>query len=424
MQKKNSVIFGITLTLVVILFGSMLFVNFGCAPPAPKIDTARQKAIDDSLKAVAQEKYMFELRKTWSTAYEYHKAKMYRNSLKPFWEVAEMDTISYLKDVWSKLVDVYFNLGVPDSAQIAAEKGLERYPDNLYLRRSLAHILTGREDIDQAIVNYVEVVKLDPKAVDDWKKLGSLYVRNDQIDEAINAYETVTNLNPNDQEANDILSKLYAQTGNEDAALARLETVRKQDPDNPKHMFNLGRQYFTREDYAKAEVEFRAYVTKMPDDKIAIEYLGSSLQNQEKYQEAINVFESLLKLEPTHKKALCEIGSCLKSLKKYKNAREYANRALAVDNQFGLAYIVRGEIYEACVEDCIAQRGNDRTTWDDKLVYQLAYDEYNKAMKDVAFRNIAERRISYVKQLIPTAEDRFMHKNDTRATGPCYSWIY
>jgi tetratricopeptide (TPR) repeat protein len=412
------------MTLLIGLSGSMLFVNLGCAPPPPKIDTARQKAIDDSLKTVAQEKYVFELSKKWSTGYEHHKAKMYRNALTPFWYVAESDTISRYKDVWNKLVDVYFNLGNPDSAQIAAEMGLQHYPDNLFLHRSLAHILTSREMIDAAIEHYAAVVNLDPKAIDDWKKLGGLYLRNDQVDDAINAYETVTEINPNDQEANDILSKLYAQTGNEDAALERLEKVRQQDPNNPKHMFNLGRQYFAREDFGKAEAEFRAYVTKMPDDKVAIEFLASSLQNQEKYQEAINVYESLIKLEPTHKKSMCEIASCLKALKKYKNARDYANKALAIDSQFGLAFIVRGEIYEACVEDCISNRGNDRTTWDDKLVYQLAYDEYSKALKDIAFRDITERRISYVKQLIPTAEDRFMHKSDTKATGPCYNWIY
>lgn len=424
MKKNSSIIFGITMMLLVVLFSTMLFVNFGCAPPAPKIDPVRQKAIDDSLNKVAQEKYMFELAKNWSTGYEYHKAKMYRNALKPFWKVAKLDTISRFKDVWNKLVDIYFNLGKPDSAQLVAEMGLEQYPDNLYLHRSLAHILTGREMVDEAIEHYVAVVNLDPEAVEDWKKLGGLYVRNDQIDDAINAYEMVSEINPNDQEANDVLSKLYAQTGDQDAALERLEKVRKQDPENPKHMFNLGRQYFTREFYSKAEAEFRAYVAKNPEDKVAIEFLGSSLQNQEKYQEAINVYQSLLKLDPNHKKSLCEIATCLKSLKKFRSARESANKALKIDPQYGLAYIVRGEIYEASVEDCIRKRSSTKTTWDDKLVYKLAYNEYKKAMNDPAFSDIAERRIGYVKQLIPTAEDRFMHKNDTKASGPCYNWIY
>jgi len=422
MQK--SIILLITLILLTLLAVSTLFINFSCAPPAPKIDAERQKAIDDSIRKAAEEKYKFELMKTWSTGFEYHKAKMYRNALAPFWKVAEMDTIQLFKTVWNKLVDCYFNMENPDSALIAAELGLQQYPDNLYLHRSVAHLYSGLGQTENAIEHYQEIVKLDPKAAEDWKKLGSLYLKEDLVDDAIVAYETVTELNPNDAESNDILSKLYAQTGNEEAALVRLEKLRQQEPDNPKHMFNLGRQYFIRQLYEKAEPEFREYVKYNPDDLVARDYLGASLQNQGKYQEAINVYNSIVEKDPNNKKSLCEIGSCLKFLNNFSQARSYANRAIKIDAEYGFGYIVRGETYEAAAEYCMDKAGRTSPNWDDKLVYELALKEYQLAERDPAFKDIASRKMSYVQQMIPTTEDRFMHRNETQAKDACYKWIY
>ena len=410
--------------LLVLLSLSLIIVNFACTPPSPQIDSAMEKAQQDSVRQVELKKYQFELAKNFSTGYEYYKNKMYRNAINPFLVVAEIDTINFRKDVWAKLADCYFKLDNPDSVQIVAEKGLEKYPDYLYLHRTVAHIYTGRDMIDEAISHYETVVEVDPKAADDWKKLGNLYVKNDDIDAAIDAFEHATELNAKDQESNDILSKLYAQTGNEDAALDRLKRVREQDPENPKHMFGLGKQYFSREMFAEAEPEFIAYLVKRPEDNIVREYLASSLQNQDKYAKAIEVYKSVLENDSNSKKSLCEIGSCLKNLNRFSEARNYTRKALAIDRSYGYAYIVRGEIYEMNVDYCMTKANRSLNNFDDKLIYRLAYDQFKKAAADPAFRDIAERKMSYVKPMIPTKEDAFLHSGVTKAKAACYRWIY
>ncbi len=422
MQNQKSIFWVailLSITLIVILLA-----NFGCVPPEPKIDPVRQKAIQDSIREASQKKYLFELDKTWSTGYEYHKSGMFRQAIKPFWRVAELDTIQRYKLVWSKLVDAYFKLGVVDSAELACAKGLEQYPDNTYLLRNMAHIQAGRDLNEEAIANYEKIVKLEPDALDDWKKLGSLRLKENLVDEAIRAYEKASELKSDDQESNEILTKLYAQTGNDDAALERLEKLRKQDPTNTKHMFNLGRQYFQREMWSNAEPEFREYLKSNPDDTYAAELLGASLQNQNKFEDAIKVYEDVLKRKPDNKKSYCEIASCLKSLKRYRQARENVRQALKIDANYGYAFLVLGEIYEAAAENCMSDNNRTAPSFDDKLVYQLAYDQFNKAAEDPASRSFAMRRIEYVKQMTPTKEDLFMNKGKTKARGTCYAWIY
>jgi len=61
--------------------------------------------------------------------------------------------------------------------------------------------------------------------------------------------------------------------------------------------------------------------------------------------------------------------------------------------------------------------------YNDKLVYEIALNNFERAKIDPAYRADAERKISYVQPVAPTADDKFMHKDEKEPTGDCYSWI-
>ena len=68
--------------------------------------------------------------------------------------------------------------------------------------------------------------------------------------------------------------------------------------------------------------------------------------------------------------------------------------------------------------------GKDVADFDDKLVYELAYKEYQKATKDLQFKDTATTRMNYIRDFIPKKEDLFFHKGQTKAKKDCYKWIY
>lgn len=422
MQKRNIRLirsFAAIFTLSII---SLLIISFGCVPPPEKpttLTSAQQKAYDDSLKGV----YDFELLKTWSTGYEYYKNKDYRSALKPFWKITEIDTIKKFRDVYSKLTEIYFKLENADSIQLVCEKGLEKYPDNIYLHRSLAHILAGRDLREEAISHYETIVKLDNNAINDYKKLGFLYLKQDDMDAAIENYEAASRIDPKDLESQDILSKLYEKVDPEEMVV-KLEEIIKLDPNNTEAIFKLGKTRFNRDEFSKAEKLFRDYIQKLPDDIYAMEYLGGALQNQDKYQEAINVYNTISQKEPEKKKVYCEMATCYKALNQFRKARSIADKALKLDPIYGLAFIVRGEIYEACVEHCMDKNKRSEAIFDDKVVNELAYKEYRKASKDLAYTDYAVKKQNWIRQFIPTKEDRFFNKGKTKAGAACYKWIY
>ncbi len=416
-------LFGSLLILAVLVIG--VFMNFNCAPTAqqarPMVDVARQKAIQDSIRKV----YEYELNKTWSTAFEHYKNKNYESAINPFWKVIELDTIERFKDQkYSLLSDSYIKLNKPDSAQIVLEMGVKKYPGNAYLHRTLAYFLDSRGQTEEAIQEYQKATEIDPSRPADWKALGNLYIKTNQVELATRAFEKVTELDPTDQDAQKVLSRLYKSTGDAEAAIKRMEEVKRLDPNNAENLFNLGREYFNLEDYNNAVLNLELMLKLKPNDPTAMEFLGNALQNRGDFRRAINVYNEILKLKPDHIKVMCDMATSYRELGQFSTARNYARQALGVDPKFGLARIVIGEIYESAAEKCYTARGKKMPEFDDKLIYDLAYQEYQKATQDPQFRELAERKMNYVNQSRPTKEDLFFHKGQTRPKDPCYDWIY
>lgn len=414
-------------SLVLILFfialaTSLVFI-FGCVPPAgkegPQINEARQKAVQDSLQRIYDRKMALYA----STGFEYYKNKMYRNCIKPLWKIVELDTAQRYKRTITYLSDAYIKLNNADSAQIALEIGTQKFPKNAYLHRNLGYIYGSRGMIEEAISEYEKALAINDTTASDWKQVANLYIRNDQQDEAINAYKKVVGLNPKDQEAQKTLSQLYKSTGDADAAIQGMEEVKKLDPQNVENLFSLGKEYFNIEDFDNAIVNFNALLNLKPGDISALSYLGASYSNSGQCNKAIAAYKKAIDIQPDNKKLHTDVATCYKELGKFSTARNYANKALRIDSKFGLANIVRGEIYEAAVEECMADRGKDAPEFDDKLVFELAYKEYKKATNDLQYKDMAAGKMRYVKDFIPKKEDRFFHKH-TQAKLNCYKWIY
>jgi len=108
------------------------------------------------------------------------------------------------------------------------------------------------------------------------------------------------------------------------------------------------------------------------------------------------------------------------------NARSSAIEALKYDNNFGKAYFVLGQIYEAAVEQC---RNSGSYKFQDKLVLGEAYRQYTNASKFKEYTNEAELKMQYLKDFLITIEDRFFNKDKKLPNGQyqiienCYKWI-
>ena len=377
------------------------------------------QAVEDSL---ARAKYQFELNKNWSFGFENYKNKQYADVPQYFWKVIEMDTTHKFTQVYGLLGQTFYQLNQPDSAQLVYEMGVKTFPDNADFRRNLAYLLAAREQTDLALAEYEKIVELQAATVDDYKRMANLYVRANQYDKAIKSYEEVLKLNPDDQETRNTLATLYKTTGNEEAALESMEMALAQNPNDTRIMFDLAQARFNRQEYEKAAELLERFNKQVTGDMFALELLGDARDHLGSYREALKTYEQITTAQPNNKKVLVKMSRCYRELADFPSARRFGTKALGVDSKYGAAFIAIGKVYEVCADKCVAKRG--KTEFDDKLVYKLAYENYEKALQDLESRTEARQLLNYLEPSIPKKEDIFMNKGKTKAEGPCYSWIY
>jgi tetratricopeptide (TPR) repeat protein len=324
--------------------------------------------------------------------------------------------------VFDFLGQAYLQLNQPDSAELVYALGIKIFPNDASLRRNLAQLLAARAQLDLALAEYERIIPFGAATEDDFRRMANLYVRNNQYEKAIAAYEKILALNPADAEVRKTLSTLYQATGKEDAALESLEKALTQNPNDTRIIFDLAQAYFNRQAYEKVIELLPRFNKLVPGDLLALELLGDAQVRLSHYRDALKTYEQIVAAKADDKTVLVKIANCHRELGEVSAARRFASKALVVDGKYGAAYMALGQIYETCADQCVAQK--DKTEFDDKLVYELAYFQYEKALQDLATRTEARQRLKFLEAAIPNKEDRFINKGKAKAAGPCYQWIY
>jgi tetratricopeptide (TPR) repeat protein len=431
-------------------FGIILIFLVAAAAPAQEKNGKKQKgaapkpAVQDSFARAA---YEIELNRNWSFGFQHYRNRQYAEVPRYFWKVVAMDTAQKspgsadhggastppdttkpaapsraFPQVFDFLGQAYLQLNKPDSAQLVYALGAKTLPNDAGLRRNLAQLLAARSQLDLALAEYERIIALGAATEDDYRRLANLHVRANHYDQAIAACEKILALNPNDAEIRQTLSALYKAAGREDAALESMEMALAKNPNDPRIIFDLAQAHFNRQQYEKVIDLLPRFNKLVPNDRFALELLGDAQVRLSDYRGALKTYEQIVAAKPDDKKVLVKIADCHRELGDFPAARRFANKALVADGKYGAAYMALGQVYEACADKCAAPKS--KTEYDDKLVYELAYFQYEKALQDLETRTAARQRLKFLEAAIPNKADRFMNKGKTKAAGPCYQWIY
>jgi tetratricopeptide (TPR) repeat protein len=406
---------------------------WGCAPPPPvktELTPEQKQAIADSL-AKAKE---IELAKKYSFAFENYKTARttenpqykelyYRAAIGYFWQVAELDT-SNKYNIYGKLADCYTQLDKGDSAVIVLELGLKKFPTDTYLNQSLGYIAKSRGEYDTALQRYLVALGNEPDNPDFLKTVGELYQKVGNVDKAIETYQKYLAVMPNDRSIQEKVTELYRVGRPPEEYLQELINFIKTNPEDIQKRFDLASFYMDNADNEKAIIQYQAILKIDPKNVEAMEKLAQADENLRKYQDAITTYDKILAIDPTRKNIFCSEALDYVELNDYAQARQKAERALALDRNYGRAWNVMGRIYMSNADDC--SRGRE-VNYFDKLTYLVAYGlfKHAKEVGDYDAQAEADRWINYLSgsELIPQKGDWFLHKADKRPQGDCYAWM-
>ncbi len=349
----------------------------------------------------------------------------YKDAIPYYWKVIVNDSLGTFKIAYSKLVDCYLHFNYSDSALIVITRGLQRFPNYTTLHYQAAQIQQTLGRPRCAIPHYEALIAAqpkDPKVLKNyWSVLAQLYFQvNDE--RAVDAQQKVVELDPKDVEAQTLLAHMMDAFGMN--SLEALEKAFLLDTTNVSNARLFGKAAFEANQYKKAIRAFRAIVVQDPKNVEAMSYIARSYEGLEQHRKAIREYKKILKVAPKSLNTLCSLADAYSRLNDFTTARSYVRKALNINSHYGLAYMVMGSIYENAVSYCSGKRGKPGYTYDDKLVFERAIAEYQKAVKrDPNVASSARNRIKMLEPFKRTQEEIFLHNNRQKLTDPCYKWI-
>ena len=365
-------------------------------------------------------------------AYSYYQNQNWQSTIKNYKKMLEYGCEEeYAPDIYSYYGRAYQQLAKTDpvyfdSALFVFQEGEKYLPDDIYLKKNIAYIYHVQGKIDLEIREYEKMIELQPEDLELYRSYVKLCFGQERYEDMLWGIEKILEINPDDQQAANDRLTVYGRLGKDITSVQKEQWER--NPSNVRYGLEYADALAEQLDYEKAIEVLKKVTTVDLRNKEAWDKLAELYKNLGKYKEAATAYEHINKnINSQDLDIIDNISKMYISLGDYESAYGWAKKAIAIGNS-ALAYKVRADVLFAAAEYHSAARSP--ISFEDKLVYKLAYDDYRKARQMGDFG--VQSRLDFLKEyLIPTREDWFMNRFD--GTGKersvykprlgCYSWI-
>ncbi|MEG3975720.1 tetratricopeptide repeat protein [Microcoleus sp. herbarium8] len=245
---------------------------------------------------------------------------------------------------WLKGLALY-QLKRDPEAIIAYTKSIEIQP-HPYAYNNRGLVYRDKGDNDNALKDYTEAIKLDPKNAVPYSNRGKVYLDKGDKDNAFKDFNEVIKLDPKDATAYSNRGKVYLDKGDKDNAFKDFNEVIKLDPKDATAYNNRGGVYHDKGDKDNALKDYTEAIKL--DPKLAFAYYNRGLVYYKKgdYDNAFKDFNEAIKLDPKNANAYHTRGAVYYKKGDNDNALKDFNEAIKLDPKDANSYLYRGFFYE------------------------------------------------------------------------------
>lgn len=269
-----------------------------------------------------------------------------------------------------------------------AKQLLAKEPRNIHAHYLLGQAYLQDNKPELALMEFKTVNQIADfsKAVpekDFREKIAALFEKYNQAEEALKEYLLLIKLEPHNGEYFFKAGTLFEARDKSDKALNYYRKAIQLDPRHPEAHFRLGFLLYRNKKPVEAKAELDAAVSSNPGNYKAYYYIGKLLKDGHDYIGALHSFEKAQR-DPEFKiKALVERGACYLNTQSYENAISELERAIKISNDPGAAETLFAKYFLANVYE--------KTRNVDKAV-DLWEQIYSKKS---SFRDVAEKLSQY-----------------------------
>ena len=258
----------------------------------------------------------------------------------------------------------------PTEVQAAAPAGYEFY------LKGRGYLLEYQkpENIDSAIKQFEEALKLSPNYAPAYAGLGEAYWRGyeadrgeEWLDKAEVNCKKALNADPKVAEGHTCLGNLYNDTGRYEKAVDEFNRALAIDKSIPQTFNGLGKAYTHLGKVAEAEQTYKQSIALWPQYWAVYNWLGQFYVGQARYDDAVPMFRKVNELRPDNQSGYTNLGGTLLLEGKYNEAIEALNRSIQLKpTMYAYSNLGTAYFYQRRYSDAIAAYEKARSL-DDNL---------------------------------------------------------
>jgi predicted O-linked N-acetylglucosamine transferase (SPINDLY family) len=219
-------------------------------------------------------------------------------------------------------------------------------PDCADAYYNLGLALNCQGNTEDAILNFLKVLKLNPNDGHALYNLGCLYRNQGQNEKAIDFFSRTLAIEPSHASAYNNLGIVLNEESRSEEALSCYKKALEIHPDAADVHLNLGCALRKLQRFEEAVESFNKALALEPDDAAAHYNLGVVLERQGLIEKAIERFQKAALLNPGFAEAYNNLGNAFKKLGQGDKALESYRRAVAAKPDYVDAYVNMGSAYQ------------------------------------------------------------------------------
>jgi tetratricopeptide (TPR) repeat protein len=222
------------------------------------------------------------------------------------------------------------------------ERAVQVTPENCFLRANLGMALVSNDNLEAALEQYSEALRLNPDYSFGTWKLSDAYAEAHNAQgvalfkkglwrEAILHYEEALRVKPELAEAYSNMGTVLGIQGKAAEAVTEFEKALKLNPKNPEIHYNMGLMLAKQDAIDEAISHYQKALEIKPLYAEPHKELGDAFFIKGKIAEALKQYSKALEIKPDFAKAHCNMGLALMFQKQYQDAIAHFSEALRLE---------------------------------------------------------------------------------------------
>ena len=322
-------------------------------------------------------------------------------------------------DIYQWMGRSYIELDKPDSANYIFKQGLKylKNDENLY---EVAAWNAGKlGNIDEQIYFLDQWLGLNEKNIKVLELISNVYRDQGMYEEQIAILNQWLKIDSSSKVANAEKKAAYSTLGKDEVEVDRERW--EAEPSNIQYGIDYAKGLLEAGMDTRSVEVCQSLLVYDKFNTTILKLLGDSYLNQYNDDSALEAYENLVNIDPTNYNIAIEISKIYTNKEDFKLALKWAQNAIESSGSNGESFYQRAEVYYSLAESCT---GDALSFWD-KVVYEIAWEDYNSSIKNGYYR-AKTRRDFLAENNITSSSDWFMRPDNEIKVfpkGECYSWI-